>query len=60
MWLQYMGKAYQNWVHEVDSAYHLLRLRHVLIQKGLQRRANAPCELPTPHPGPSFHIPLGK
>ena len=41
---QYMGKAYQNWVHEVDLGYHMLGLRHTLIQIGLQRRAEAPCE----------------
>ena len=43
-WLQYIGKAYQNWVHEVDLSYHMLGLRHALIQKGLQRRTEAPCE----------------
>ena len=50
-WLQYMGKAYENWVHEVDLAYHILGLRHTLIQKGLQRRAEAPCESAYSPPG---------
>ena len=41
-WLHYMEKTYQKWLHEVDLLYHILELRHTLIQKGLQRRAEAP------------------
>ena len=40
MWLHYMEKTYQNWLHEVDLSYHILGLRHALIQKGLQRRGS--------------------
>ena len=42
MWLHYMEKTYQKWLHEVDLSYHILGLRHALIQTGLQRRAEAP------------------
>ena len=42
MWLHYMERTYQKWLHEVDLSYHILGLRHALIQKGLQRRAEAP------------------
>ena len=49
-WLHYMEKTYQEWLHEVDVSYHILGLRHALIQKGLQRREEAPqntaCSLP--------------
>ena len=41
-WLQYMEKTYQDWLHEVELSYHILGLRHALILKGLQRRAEAP------------------
>ena len=41
-WLHYMGKTYQEWLHEVDLSYHILGLRHALINKGLQRREEAP------------------
>ena len=41
-WLHYMEKTYQEWLHEVDLSYHILGLRHTLIQKGLQRREEAP------------------
>ena len=36
------GKDIPKWLHEVDLSYHILGLRHALIQKGLQRRAEAP------------------
>ena len=49
-WLHYMEKTYQKWLHEVNLSYHILGLRHALIQKGLQPRAQAPhntaCSLP--------------
>ena len=35
-------KKYEKWLHEVDLSYHILGLRHKLIQKGFQRRAEAP------------------
>ena len=35
-------KTYQEWLHEVDLSYHILGLRHALIQKGMQRREEAP------------------
>ena len=41
-WLHYMEKTYLEWLHEVDLSYHILGLRHALIQKGLQRREEAP------------------
>ena len=41
-WLHHMEKTYQEWLHEVDLSYHILGLRHALIQKGLQRREEAP------------------
>ena len=41
-WLHYMEKTYQEWLHEVDLSYHILGLRHTLIQKGLYRREEAP------------------
>ena len=44
-WLQYMGKAYQTWVHEVDLAYYIPGLRHALIWNGLHKHAKAPCEI---------------
>ena len=40
--LHYMEKTYQDWLHEVHLSYHTLGLRHALIQKGLQRREEAP------------------
>ena len=49
-WLHHMEKTYQEWLHEVDLLYHILGPRHALIQKGLQRRKEAPhhtvCSLP--------------
>ena len=41
-WLHYMEKTYHKWLHKVDLSYHILGLRHPLIQKGLQRRVEAP------------------
>ena len=41
-WLHHMEKTYKEWLHEVDLSYHILGLRHALIQKGLQRREEAP------------------
>ena len=41
-WLHYMEKTCQEWLHEVDLSYHILGLRHALIQKGLLRREEAP------------------
>ena len=41
-WLHYMEKTHQKWLHEVDLSHHILGLRHALIQKGLQRRTEAP------------------
>ena len=41
-WLHHIEKTYQEWLHEVDLSYHILGLRHALLQKGLQRREEAP------------------
>ena len=58
--MQYMGKTYQEWPHEVDLSYHMLGFRHALIQKGLQRRVEILYEAPTPQPKSIAHVPLGK
>ena len=50
-WLHYMGKTYQEWLHEVDLSYHILGLRHALIPKGLQRREEAPHNTACSPPG---------
>ena len=45
IWYRRLGKwlhTYQEWVHELDLSYHILGLQHTLIQKGLQRREEAP------------------
>ena len=49
-WLHYMEKTYQEWLHEVDLSYHILGLRHALIQKGLQRSEEAPHNTACPPP----------
>ena len=41
-WPHYVEKTCQEWLHEVDLSYHITGLRHTLIQKGLQRREEAP------------------
>ena len=41
-WLHNMENTYQEWLHEVDLSYRVLGLRHTLIQKGMQRREEAP------------------
>ena len=41
-WLHHMEKTYHEWQHEVDLSYHILGLRHAVIQKGLHRREEAP------------------
>ena len=43
-WLRCMSKMYQEWVHEVELSYHMLGLRHTLIQQGLRRRVEALCD----------------
>ena len=37
-----MEKTYQEWIYEVDLAYHVLGLRHALVMKCLQRRTEEP------------------
>ena len=53
-WLHCMEKTYQEWLHEVDLSYHILGLRHALIQKGLQRREEAPHNTATTRQGPNM------
>ena len=41
-WLQCMEKTYQEWIFEVDLAYHVPGLRHALVMKGSQRCIEEP------------------
>ena len=41
-WFHHMERTYQEWLHEVGLSYHILGLRHALLQKGLQRCEEAP------------------
>ena len=49
-WPHYVEKTYQKWLHEVDLSYHILGLRHALIQNGLQQHAEAPHNTACPPP----------
>ena len=55
-WLQYMAKAYQSWVHEVDLAHHVLGLRHALTRKVYKGAQKHHVNAPTPHPGFAYLV----
>ena len=58
-WLHYMEKTYQECQHEVDLSYHILGLRHALIQKGLQRREKYHTTRPAHRHRPNGRVLLG-